>query len=310
MGTVVLSLDAELGWGFHDKPLPENRLRETRDSWIELRRLFDAYEIPATWAITGHLFLDSCDRCHRKHPAGERCCTNAAGSLPADDVWYGNGLVDHIASASVDHEIGGHGFTHVHFDHERMDAELAAREVERCSTAAADRGFDLTSFVYPVNRIGRRDLLAEHGFGCYRGTNPVVASQHTLAQQATKLSSSVLGKPSPPIVDPVVDEYGLVNVPASLYLFSIDGHYKKALSVIGEDPVVRQVNAGLTQVAETDGVLHLWLHPHNLQTEHDYDRLHEIVRMIDRYRERGDIRVETMAEVAAETKRRERVAAD
>jgi peptidoglycan/xylan/chitin deacetylase (PgdA/CDA1 family) len=310
MGTVVISLDAELAWGFHDKPLPEDRLRETRESWIQLRRLFDAYEIPATWAITGHLFLESCEHCHRKHPAGERCCTNAAGSLPADDIWYGNGLVDEIAAASVEHEIAGHGFTHVHFDHECMDDELAMREVERCRNAAADRGFDLSSFVYPVNRIARRDLLAEHDFSCYRGMNPAIASQHTLTQQATKLSSSVIGKPTPPIVEPAVDEHGLVNIPASLYLFNIDGNYKKPFSVIGEDPVVRQVDFGLDQVAETDGVLHLWLHPHNLQTGHHYDRLHEVARMVDRYRKRDGVDVKTMAEVAADTKRAERAATE
>lgn len=45
------------------------------------------------------------------------------------------------------------------------DAELAA-SVE----AANACGLSLSSFVFPLNRIGHRDLLAEHGFDCYRAT--------------------------------------------------------------------------------------------------------------------------------------------
>lgn len=306
MGTVVISLDAELGWGFHDKPLPEERLRETRENWLRLRKVFDTYDIPATWAITGHLFLDSCENCHRKHPAGERCCTHTSGALSAKDIWFGNGLIDEIATASADHEIAGHGFTHIHFNHECMDSELANREIKRCTDAASNRGFDLTSFICPVNRVRHRDMLAEHGFGCYRGVNPVSASQNTLTQQAAKVSSSVIGKPTPPIVDPYVDEYGLVNVPASLFLFNIDGEYKRPFSVIGKDPVVRQVKSGINRVAETDGVLHLWFHPHNLRTTDHYERLHSIVRYIDHRREDSDLRVETMAEIADRVKRKKR----
>lgn len=308
MGTVVISLDAELGWGFHHKPLPEERLRETRENWLRLRRLFDRYDVPATWAIAGHLFLNSCESCHPNHPAGERCCTRSIGDLPAKDIWFGNGLIDEVATASADHEIASHGFTHIHFNHECMDSELASLEVKSCVDAAASRGFDLTSFVCPVNKVGHRDVLVEHGFDCYRGVNPAVESQNTLTWQATKLSSSVLGRPTPPIVDPHVDEHGLVNVPASLFLFNIDGKYKKPFSVVGTDPVVRQVKSGVDRIAESDGVLHLWFHPHNLQTAQHYERLHSIVRYIDRRREESDVRVETMGEVADRVKRAKRPA--
>lgn len=298
MGTVVISLDMELGWGFHDRTLPERRLRRARENCLRLRRLFDTYDIPATWAVTGHLFLNSCTEHHPGHPADERCCTRSAGALSANDVWFGTELVDEIAAASAGHELASHGFTHVHFKHESMDLEFVSRELENCTDAAARRGFDLTSFVFPVNQIRYRDVLADHGFGCYRGVNPARLSKRPWEFQTRKLSSAVLGKPVPPIVEPHIDEYGLVNIPASIYLFNIGRTVEKPFSVIGADPVVRQVKSGIDRVAETDGVLHLWFHPHDLRTARHHERLSSIVRYLDWKRETSGVRVETMAETA------------
>lgn len=299
MGSVVISLDAEVGWGFHhDESVSETFLRNTRQNWRRLRELFDAFEIPATWAVTGHLFLRSCTDRHRNHPAGERCCQKSIEDLPATDIWCGAELVDEIATADIDHEIAGHGFTHVHFDHDRMDEAFATREIENCVRAASRRGHNLSSFVFPVNRIRHRDTLAAHGFDCYRGTNPLRDSQSTLMRQVTKISSAAVGKPAPPIVDPYVDDHGLVNVPASIYLFNFEAKYRKLFSAFGEDPVVRQVKSGIDRVAQTDGVLHMWLHPHNLRTPAHYRRLRSIAGYIDRRRSTDGLRVETMAEVA------------
>lgn len=299
MGSVVISLDAELGWGFHhDDSVSEAFLRDTRQNWRRLRELFDAYEIPATWAVTGHLFLRSCTDSHRNHPAGERCCQDPIEDLLATEIWHGAELVDEIATADVDHEIAGHGFTHVHFDHDRMNDAFATREIENCARAATRRGHDLSSFVFPVNRVRYRDVLADHGFDCYRGANPRRDARGTLMRQLTKVSSAAIGKPSPPIVDPYVDDHGLVNVPASIYLFNFEATYRKLFSAFGEDPVVKQVKSGIDRAARTDGVLHMWFHPHNLRTRAHYRRLRSIAGYINRRRSTDDLRVETMGEVA------------
>lgn len=62
VGTVVISLDAELAWGVHDlEDPPATRIERARGSWLDLIEPFEAFEIPATWAIVGHLFLEECD---------------------------------------------------------------------------------------------------------------------------------------------------------------------------------------------------------------------------------------------------------
>lgn len=301
MGSVVFSLDAEIGWGSHHTSRPADFFRNARENWTYLRKLFDAHDVPATWATVGHLFLDSCEDRHRNHPAGERCCTESVEDLPAEQIWFAPDLIDEIAGADADHEIAGHGFTHVHFEHEASSPELAREEIERCVGAAAARGYDLSSFVFPVNVVAHRETLADNGFTCYRGVNPI-ESTHVVERQGRKIAGSILGRPAPPLVEPTVDEYGLVDVPASLYLFNFEGIYRRVVSLSGEDPIVRQAKAGIDRAVSREGVFHMWLHPHNLRIPAHYERLREIVDYVDRRRADG-LRVETMGEVADRVRR-------
>lgn len=289
MGTVVVSLDAELGWGFHHRDeLPAERIRRGRTAWRRLCTLFDRFDVPATWAVVGHLFLEECETEHTGHPAGPRCC-----ATPPAEAWFAPDLLDRVASAGVDHDIGSHGYTHVHFRHDRMTRRLADRELRRGRRAVARHAGDPTSFVFPVNRVGHLDLLADHGFDCYRGPQPARRGA------ARKLSDALLDRGTPPIVTPEVDARGLVNVPASQYLFDFEGSARTAVERLRDDPVARRTRRGLDRLAGAEeGVLHLWLHPHNLTRERDFERMRAVLAHVERLRDRGDLRVETMREVA------------
>lgn len=295
MSSVVISLDAELGWGAHHiTPLPSDRIRAARNAWFRLIELFDTYRVPATWAVVGHLFLDECQSEHAGHPAGPRCCQMPAGDLPAEDVWFGKELIGETLAADVDHEIAGHGFTHIHFQHEQMSRDRADTELRNTRDTATAYGVNLDSFVYPLNKVTHRDLLAKYGFDCYRGPNPVESSS-----RPAKLSAALLGRGVPPIVQPEIGDYGLVNVPASLYLFGFEGKARSLVEPIRGDPIVTQVRRGLDALTRHDGVLHLWLHPYNVTDERDFERMRAVLAEIDRKRDDTDIRIETMGDVAA-----------
>jgi hypothetical protein len=64
-GAFTLSLDFELIWGTQDVAGPDGFrqacLFERRRIIDDLLALLHEYEIPASWCIVGHLFLDSCD---------------------------------------------------------------------------------------------------------------------------------------------------------------------------------------------------------------------------------------------------------
>lgn len=304
MATVVISVDAELAWGSHDfETVPTDRVEAAREGWRTLLDRFDRYELPATWGVVGHLFLEDCDGTHADHPSLAGWFeADPGGPASASRRWFADGLVDAIAESTIEHDLGGHSFSHRQLNPD-LDREIASAEIEATVAAAADRGFDLDSFVHPGNVIGHCDLLADSGFTCYRGRRPGLPYDGTPLEPARKLLSGAVGGP-PRLVEPTVDDRGLVNVPASLYLFDVDGAPNRALHRVGSDPVVSRAKRGIDAAAKRDGVYHLWLHPNNLVATRDVERVERILAHVDAVRSRTDLTVETMATVA------DRVAAD
>lgn len=292
-GTVVLSVDAELGWGHVDVPdPPRERVEYARTGWLRLLDLLDEYRLPATWAVVGHLFLDDCDGTHAGHPAPVGWFEREVGAwADRPDLRFGQGLIERVETARADHELACHGFSHVPFWHPEMTPELARAEFA-ASREAAGRSFD--SLVYPRNMVGYRDVAAEAGFTCYRGPTPRVPG--TRDGRLAKLGRVLAG--SPPIVRPHVDEHGLVNVPGSLPLFSFEGPAAALLERVVEDPIVRLARAGVTEAARTGGVFHAWLHPNNLYADRHARRLHAVFEAIAEARDDGRVTVEPMGAVA------------
>lgn len=301
-GTVVLSLDAELNWGFHDHDrIPTERVKHSRESWLYILDLFEENEIPATWAIVGHLFLDRCDGVHSDHPIGEEWFSrDPGGEYQSESGWFGQDLINAIRDSDVNHDIGSHSFSHVEFGKDQTTEEIARAELQHSINAAEGHGIDLKSFVFPRNNIGHRKLLRDYDFLCYRGNQPERWYDKTPIRQVGKLTTFTLGVSSPPIVKPEMDEFGLVNIPASMYLFTFEGTPRNAVETVSTDPIVRQVEQGLRQLTknETKGIFHLWFHPNNITSKRDRQRLSRIVSMIAENREQHDIDVKTMSQIA------------
>ncbi|MFC5972349.1 polysaccharide deacetylase family protein [Halomarina salina] len=303
MKAVVISLDAELAWGFHDlQDPPVERIEHARGSWNRLVDLFERGDVPATWAVVGHLFLDECDGTHADHPAAGDgwFATDPGGDRVANPNWFGRDLLDRIRESDVDHDIGSHTFSHVEFGKADTSREVADAELRLANEAAEAYGVDLDSLVFPRNNVGHLDVLADNGFTCYRG-NQVPRWYHRLPVTAPgKFAEYALGLSTPPVFDPTVDEHGLVNVPASLYLYGFEGAARSLVSPLTDQPILRQVKAGLESLARRDeGVFHLWLHPNNVVTEADFQRMVAVVDLINEYRRNHDVTVETMRDVAA-----------
>ncbi|KTG26728.1 polysaccharide deacetylase family protein [Haloferax profundi] len=299
MGSVVISLDAELGWGYLDFEDPPDRVEYARSGWTTLVDLFEEFDVPATWAIVGHLFLDDCDGRHSAHPAPDGWFEKETGiwrSRP--DLRFGRDLVDAVRTSNANHEIGCHSYSHPQFG--RIDHAFADAEIRACVDIASDYGVELDSFVYPRNDVGHRDVLEKYGFSCYRGPSPVFQDTplpkgvHTLVDGVYVPGQSLL-------VTPSVDEYGLVDIPASLYLFSFEGMALDIANRLVGDPVVRQAKRGIDQAASDDGVFHMWLHPNNLHTDYSVERIRRILAYVADVRAETDLVVETMGEVARRT---------
>ncbi|WP_144904956.1 polysaccharide deacetylase family protein [Halobellus captivus] len=293
MGTVVISIDAELGWGFHDVvDPPTDRVESGRDGWHTLLELFDRYDLPATWAVVGHLFLEECDGVHARHPlAGTWFEREQTEWLDRPDLRFAPDLIRQITDADAAHEIGCHTFSHVLFGQESTTLEIARAELLAALEAAENSPIDseMRSVVFPRNSVGHRDVLAELGFSCYRGTRP---NFDAIGPDAIRKIGA------PPIVHPTIDEFGLINIPSSLYLYGFEGFARRLCEWLWEDPIVSRARAGVAAAADEDGVFHIWLHPNNLMSDIDVERLRRIFAHIAERRDRGAIEVKTMADVA------------
>ncbi len=291
VGSVVISLDAELGWGFHDfETLPADRVESGRRGWTTMVDLLEDVDVPATWAVVGHLMLETCDGEHAGHPAPDGWFDRERTTWrDREDLRFGPDLVRAVLDSDVDHELACHSFSHVLFGDPTTSRELARAELERCLEIADEWGLSLQSFVYPRNDVGHRAVLAEQGFTAYRGKSPTSDGVRGVLE-ATMRDRSLL-------VQPTVDEYGLVNVPASLFLFGFEGPVRTVAESVWADPMVAMVRRGVDQAVEDDGVFHVWLHPNNLTSERDDERMRAILEYIDRRRRETTLTLETIGDV-------------
>lgn len=300
-GTVVFSVDAELAWGTHDlHPLTEaqqRRVEGSRESWQELLRLFEAYGIPATWAVVGHLLTSDTDYRSDYPYRSDWFERPDSGMVTRPTHWLGRDLVEAVDTASVNNELASHSFSHVPFTD--VSEEVAAAECELARAVGEEFGVEFTSFVFPRNRIAHRSTLTEYGFDCYRGHRPDLRFGVPGLRGLRMVIGGVSGKTTPPTVTPVVDEHGLVNVPASLFLGGFRGSLWTTLSKFNGDPVVTLAKRGIDRACERDELFHMWLHPHDLTDDRFIRRVREILDYVSMKENRDEASVRTMGEVAA-----------
>lgn len=332
-GTVVISLDAELAWGYHDEHsssagglarrtsnrarqayrtvtrghyadhgITSDELATARRSWLRLLDAFEEFDTPATWAVIGHLFLDECEGEHRSHPLSPGWFASDPGGTAAEQPsWFAGDLIDAIADSPTEHEIGSHTFSHVVFGAPTTNSEVASAELRAATDAAAAHDCSLTSLVFPRNWVGHRDVLAEHGFTCYRG-NRARWYDDALVRPAAKMANMGLQFSPPPVGQPTVDEHGLVDIPASLNLFSFEGLARSLIGPVVTDPIVRQAKLGIERAINEDGVFHLWFHPNDVLRPSHIERMRTVLAHVDERRSQGELTVETMSSLAERTK--------
>jgi hypothetical protein len=308
-GAFILSLDTELAWGSaHGGKLKEREafFNQTRSCISRLMQLLEKYQIHATWAIVGHLFLERCQPLNGiKHPEIVRpdyswykndwLSPDPCSDIHNAPIWYGRDIIRQILGCKVSQEIGCHTFSHVQVGEPGCSRECFSSELRACQNEAAKLGLSLQSFVYPRNSVGHLDELVKAGFTVYRG--PVTSwFEHLpgIASRAGHLLDTFLPIP-PPVVLPL-KENGLWNLPAS-YFYPPADRWWKLLPVSLQ---VGKAGQGLRQAARQRRIFHLWFHPFNLASDPDklLGGLEAVFAEVARYREKGLLDNLTMGEAA------------
>lgn len=311
-GVMVLSLDLELSWGRFDK-LSTNVLDaqslEERNRIKRLLALLDQYEIPATWAMVGHLMLDSCTRdqdgqAHVEvspHPryswfARDWFCFDPCTEASHAPSWYAPDVVDWIREARVGHEIGSHSFAHIYYGDPECTSSVAQADLQAAVNAAAKKGVVLSSFVFPRNQVGHLPLLKSFGFRTYRGTMPdlIPGATGALRRVANLLDQLCARSPTPVKAEEALP--GFWNIPGNHFFMARDG-IRKYIPIASR---VRKGEKGIDNAIKTGQLYHLWFHPFNLNTDSDamFSGLEQIFSYACRMRKEGRLHILTMEEYA------------
>src|SRR5207248_7964979 len=182
---LVISLDLELAWGVRDH-MPIARYRKNllgvRQAIPAILRLFEQYEIHATWAAVGLLFAETRQELLDSLPTRRPQYTNPRLSpysgleqLGAEEAMdpchFGGSLLRQIV-ATPHQEIGSHSFSHYYCLEAGASLESFRDDLAAAQRAAARRGMLLRSFVFPRNQYSAAFIAAcaEVGFRAMRGT--------------------------------------------------------------------------------------------------------------------------------------------
>ena len=304
--TLAITFDTELIWGSLDHLTPtefERRYPDVRGAIRGIIGLLDVYEIPATWAVVGHLFLSECvrDKAGNAHPA---IVMPVSGS--AAERWFhadpgssrqGDDLLDALTACRVPHEIGCHSFVHAPYDDAGMTREVVSSELAECRRLAALRGINLTSFVFPRNREAHHEVLRAEGFTAYRGADPTWhASIGGSAGRLAHLADHAMAI-APPVSLPHETLPGLWNIPGSMLLLHTSG-VRRAIPMQWR---LAKVKAGLRRALREGGVFHLWTHPFNIASDATFmlKVLEHILREAAATRDRDGLLIEPMNAIAA-----------
>lgn len=307
-GVFIISIDVEFNWGRFDRPDRDACWALEQNGREIIQRLLDLFarrDIPATWALVGHLFLENCAAGERPHPEIRRPETpwhegdwyrfDPQGDARDHPQWYAPDVVHSILRASPAHEIASHSFGHILFGHPGCSREAAEDDLNAARKAAAQQHVTLRSIVFPRNSQGHLDLVREAGFVCFRGKDPVFYRDWKgLAKRVAHYLEDFLAI-TPPQARPAMED-GLWNLPGTMMLQGHEG----VRALIPPGARRRRAIKGLQQAASKRSLFHLWFHPSNLATAPDlaFAELEEITAEARRLRAAGSIEILTMAQLS------------
>ena len=282
----ILSVDFELLWGYvlypKDRAVGLLRSDETkgRRSALTLLNILDRRGLPATWATVGNLFLHA-DQTQTGLPDAPQL-----GLLGQADrqLFHAPDLIEKIRSSPTGHEIGYHSFSHVRFS--ECTPDIALRELSDGVRVAAEFGLTLRSFVFPENKIGHTTLLKQAGFLIYRGRN--LGGRDAKQGLDARLKGLVTRRITAPPVAPIWRD-GIWELPGSM-LF---GDFLRPFDVLS------RAKRGLFSAIRQNMIFHLWLHPQDLLLDPNLaSKLDTFLAFVTEKRERGELEVMTMGELA------------
>ena len=271
--TFLLTFDTELLWGnraMASNKQAVNTVRKTKDLVMpSLLLMLDDLQIPATFAVVGHLLRKPGEYYRPRFRNQHQFVTQWYDGIAPDyqrapEGFYWPEITDMIRAQSVKHEIALHGFSHWYFPSEYTTEDIARFEVqENIRSLKAEGVSEPTSMVFPRNGIGHLATLVDNGINAYRSLeNAWYNKLGGPFRRGGHLLDAALGL-CPPVHKSVREPVsGLLEIPGSALFMSAT----KLRRLVPAQGPIRQIREGCNAAIRANGIFHLWTHPMNLGT--------------------------------------------
>lgn len=315
-GRLIVSLDFELFWGMTDCATLESygeNIRGARVAIPRLLRLFEQYDIHATWATVGLLFADDAADARRFTPAealypsyeNEKLLTyrelaTLAEVAENEECFFAPTLIDTIAK-TPHQEIASHTFAHYYCREAGQTPAQFAADTAAAGAIAEAKGYTLSSVVLPRNQCetAYTKVLAQAGYTAYRDEENDWIHEKVRIRPLMRLLRLM------DVYFPLTGqggyhpqkEYGIWNLVGSRM-------YKPIVPKLRflESLKLRRIKKQMLHAAKNDLTFHLWWHPHNIgvMTDEHLKQLEEIFAYYTTLRDTYGMQSRTMREAVEE----------
>jgi peptidoglycan/xylan/chitin deacetylase (PgdA/CDA1 family) len=273
-GRLVISLDFELLWGVFDK-IDYNKkvdyFKNTRRVVPKLIKLFEDYDIHATWATVGMLFNENWEQwienVPRELPAYNSSKLSAYQfglnnkDLIKNELCFAHDIID-IIHMSKGQEMATHTYSHYYCLENGQTVNSFHSDLKKAIQLAENKGIQLKSLVFPRNQFNPEYLkiCKELGITGVR-INPDNwywdnTQKDTLLQKVFRTGDAYLG-----LMDKTYDISTMnrdlpVQQRASRLLRPKESEFKNNLKL-------KRIFDEMQFAAKNKNIYHLWWHPHN-----------------------------------------------
>lgn len=304
-GVVILSFDTEQMWGYFDQ-LNETQFQNQYPNALEahekLLTCLCAVGLSATWFVVGGMALGESNGAQDLRMVGlpENWTRKIpSGSETTAPLWYRSSFVERLRDARPFQEIGLHGgLTHFIWTEPRATRDVVKQELTEGVKALEQVFVRPLSFSFGREQEAYHELLPDYGIHSYRGRTPVLACELGPTLPGALLRAfDELTRATPPPVWPRETLPGLWNIPSSLFLYPIGASRTRVLALRSR---FQRFSRGLGAAVRHRGIFHFCLHPENLtESSQGFSLFEDILERLIQFRDRGDIEILTMGQVAA-----------
>ncbi len=298
-GVFTISLDFELYWGF----VGERSVKQYTENLLgvysaipAILKIFNEYNIHATWATIGFLFFDTFESLLKSTPSRipkyidselspYKYIASALHTNEDELIHFAPSLIKTVSS-SANQEIGSHTFSHYYCLEKGQDLAAFKADLVAAMSIAKKNKLKITSLVFPRNQYNPEYLSVckELGVVAFRGNESFWIykaadnNNNSLIRRAFRLADTYINiSGQNTYSQTVLSRKFPFNIPSSRFLRP----YSKRLKYL-EPYKLRRIKSGLTYAAKSRQVYHLWWHPHNFGSNLDKN-MHFLKKVLNHY---------------------------